>query len=108
MLVQTDAAEMYASGLAMWAPQELVDRVAHLIELTNELEGGKGKQLTGPNIYALLDGATDCSMCGRALRDEVSKLCGVGLDCAKQYGIPHTLEVASQRLTLRKKLLEGQ
>jgi hypothetical protein len=105
MLAETDPYEMYASAVVLDAPQELVDRVAQLIELTNELEGGKGEELTGPNFYALLAGRTRCSICGRALQDEVSKLCGVGLDCAEKYRIPHTLEAAFRRAELRKQLL---
>lgn len=57
------------------------------------------------NFYALLDGADRCAFCRHPLRDEVSKLVAVGPDCARQYGIPHTLEAASRRLALRKKLL---
>jgi Family of unknown function (DUF6011) len=56
-------------------------------------------------FYALLDGATGCSICGRPLRDEVSKLVGVGPDCARQWGIPHSRAAASKRLELRKKML---
>jgi hypothetical protein len=59
----------------------------------------------GENFYALLDGTDRCAICRHPLRDQVSKLCGVGPDCAKLYGIPHTLEAASKRLELRKKLL---
>jgi hypothetical protein len=61
------------------------------------------------NFYALLDGSAGCAICGRTLRDEISKLVSVGPDCARQYGVPHSREAAEKRLILRRKLLgEGQ
>jgi hypothetical protein len=56
-------------------------------------------------FYALLDGARGCSICGRPLRDEVSKLVGVGPDCAHQWRIPHSRAAASKRLQLRSQIL---
>jgi hypothetical protein len=56
-------------------------------------------------FYALLDSSTGCAICNRPLRDEVSKLIGVGPDCAKQNGIPHNMEAANPRLKLRRELL---
>jgi hypothetical protein len=81
-------------------PQEIADRAAATLRLTSR-----------PDIepfYALLDGSEGCAICGRALRDEVSKLVGVGPDCAKLNGIPHSLGAASKRLELRHKLLRGE
>jgi hypothetical protein len=56
-------------------------------------------------FFALLDGAGGCSICRRPLRDEVSKLVGVGPDCARTWGIPHSRAAASKRLELRAQLL---
>jgi hypothetical protein len=56
-------------------------------------------------FYALLDSSTGCAICNRPLRDEISKLVGVGPDCARQHGIPHNMEAASRRLKLRSQLL---
>jgi Family of unknown function (DUF6011) len=60
---------------------------------------------TPENFFALMDGSTDCAICGRALQDEISKLIGVGPDCARQYWIPHNKEAAERRLALRRQLL---
>jgi hypothetical protein len=39
------------------------------------------------------------------LRDELSRLIGVGPACAKQHHIPHSKEAAETRLILRRRLL---
>ena len=57
------------------------------------------------NFFALLDGATGCAFCQRPLTDEISKLIGVGPDCARQSNIPHNLAAANRRLELRRRLL---
>ena len=82
------------------APQRVVDRVASTLRAVG----------AGPdNFYALLDGAESSAICGRALRDEVSKLIGVGPDCARAFGIPHSIAAAERRLKLREELLrEGK
>ena len=59
------------------------------------------------NFFALLDGSAGCAFCGRALRDEISKLIGVGPVCASQHRIPHNQEAAERRLALRRKLLNS-
>jgi hypothetical protein len=41
----------------------------------------------------------------RPLRDEVSKLLGIGPDCARQWQVPHSRAAASKRLELRAKIL---
>src|SRR5262249_46123634 len=84
-------------------PQDIVDHVAATFRAL-----GVGPLGCGPDperFYALLDGTEGCSFCGRALRDEVSKLVGVGPDCARQYGVPHSTAAASRRLELRRSLL---
>ena len=76
--------------------QEIADRTAAtLCAIDRKLE----------NFYALLDGSNGCAICGRPLRDEISKLVGVGPECASKQNIPHNLRAAEDRLTLRKKLL---
>jgi hypothetical protein len=97
--VESWIAECSASAVVFGknVPQEIADRAAATLRLTSR-----------PDIepfYALLDDSEGCAICGRALRDEVSKLVGVGPDCAKQNGIPHSLQAASKRLELRRKLL---
>jgi hypothetical protein len=86
------SAVLFRSG----TPQEVADRVAATFRAIDK---------TPENFHALLDSSQGCAFCGRALRDEVSKLIGVGPDCAKQNGIPHSMEAASKRLMLRRKLL---
>jgi hypothetical protein len=73
-----------------------VDRIAKTFELMGRHED---------YFYALLDGAGRCAFCHKPLKDEVSKLTSVGPDCAKQFGVPHTLAAATKRLELREKLL---
>jgi hypothetical protein len=77
-------------------PQDIVDRVMATLRAID---------CTPDNFYALLDGASTCAICGHALRDAISKLVGVGPDCARANDIPHSLEAASKRLQLRKQLL---
>jgi hypothetical protein len=97
-LQDTPASEMSASAVVFnhGTPQAVADRCARILDLT---------QYEDENFFALLDGADRCAICRKPLRDEVSKLVAVGPDCARMYGIPHTLEAASKRLELRKKLL---
>jgi hypothetical protein len=74
----------------------LVDRAVRMFEAFNEEFDA---------AFALLDSRQGCACCRRPLRDGVSKLVGVGPDCARQHGIPHNLEAASRRLALRNQLL---
>jgi hypothetical protein len=99
-LQSTPPNEMDAAAVVFdrGTPQVVADHCARILELTSE----------PANFYALLDGANRCAFCHKPLRDQVSKLCAVGPDCAKKHAIPHTLEAASKRLALRKKLLEGR
>lgn len=78
------------------AAPELVERAVKMFETFYDDDDA---------VFALLDSSQGCALCHRPLRDEVSKLVGVGPDCASQHGIPHNLEAASRRLALRKKLL---
>src|SRR5262249_25641121 len=57
------------------------------------------------NFFALMDGSNGCAICGRTLKDEISKLIGIGPECAHKYEIPHTIQAAKHRLILRRKLL---
>lgn len=78
-------------------PQEIADRAAATLRLTAYPDA--------ENFYALLDSSHGCAICNRPLRDEVSKLIGVGPDCARNNGIPHNMEAANRRLKLRRELL---
>ncbi len=72
-------------------PQDIADRTAATLRAIDS---------NPDNFHALLDGSSGCAFCSRALKDEVSKLIGVGPDCAKQNGIPHTTTAANKRLEL--------
>jgi hypothetical protein len=90
--------EMAAEAVALRGRhQDLAERVASTFRLIGPLNA--------ENFFALLDGSEGCAICGRALRDEISKLIGVGPDCARQYRVPHSREAAERRLALRRKLL---
>jgi hypothetical protein len=77
-------------------PQEIANRAAATISATACDEDA---------FYALLDASEGCHFCGRPLRDEVSKLVGVGPDCARKHRVPHSIEAANRRLELRRKIL---
>jgi hypothetical protein len=57
------------------------------------------------NLLALLDSSSGCGICGRTLRDPISKLLGVGPDCARRHHIEHTKAAAERRLARRHELL---
>ena len=54
---------------------------------------------------ALLDRSERCCVCGRALRDHVSMLLGIGPDCAQHMRLPHSLAAADRIAQRRKELL---
>jgi hypothetical protein len=86
--------------------QAVADRVGATLRALTEDESSS--EITPPDrdrFYALLDGARGCSICRRPLRDEISKLIGVGPDCARQWQIPHSRAAASKRLELRAQML---
>jgi hypothetical protein len=93
----TPAFEMNADAVVFnrGTPQAVADRTANILNLVWRAD---------ENFFALLDGVDRCAICNKPLRDKVSKLVGVGPDCARHYGIPHTLEAAGKRLELRKEL----
>jgi hypothetical protein len=78
--------------------QDIADRVAATFRAFGD---------SADNFFALLLGGLHCSFCNRPLRDELSRLIGVGPDCARQHNIPHSKEAAEKRLALRRKLLGG-
>ena len=88
-------------------PQAIADRVAATFRLLTFREG-IGSSCRGPdreNFAALLDRSTQCSVCGRALRDHVSTLLGIGPSCARDMGLPHGLTIANIILQRRHELL---
>jgi hypothetical protein len=90
-------AEMQAKAVLFRnAPQAVIERVAATLQAID---------CNRDHFFALLDGATSCAICGRPLRDEISKLVGVGPNCAHALGIPHSKEAAGKRLQLRRQLL---
>jgi hypothetical protein len=97
LLKDTGCNEMDQSAVVLFrgGDQALADRVAATLRLIR----------SGANFWALLDGSLGCAVCGRALRDEVSKLLNIGPDCAKKLGRTHNLAAASEALHLRGKLL---
>ena len=78
--------------------QEIADRVAATFQAIGN---------SADHFFALLIGGRTCAICDRPLRDELSRLIGVGPDCARRYHIPHSKEAAEKRLALRRKLLGG-
>jgi hypothetical protein len=81
----------YAVVFGPNTPQDIADRTAATLRAIDK---------NPDNFHALLDGSSGCAFCGRALKDEVSKLIGVvGPDCANQNGIPHTITAANRRLS---------
>jgi hypothetical protein len=77
--------------------QAIADRVAATFRLIDN---------NADHFFALMDGATGCAICGRPLKDQISKLIGVGPECAHRYRVPHSREAAERRLALRQKLLQ--
>jgi hypothetical protein len=86
----------YAVLFLKTTPQDIADRVAATLRAIDTRH---------ENFFALLDGSTGCAFCHRPLKDEISKLIGVGPDCAQQNRIPHGMKAASARLALRQNLL---
>jgi hypothetical protein len=89
--------------------QAIADRAAATLRALTTDEGADSNHgVTPPDrdrFYALLDGARGCSICGRPLHDEISKLLGIGPDCARQWRVPHSRAAASRRLELRTQIL---
>jgi Family of unknown function (DUF6011) len=79
-------------------PQDIADRTAKTLRLI----GGDPD-----NFYALLARGERCGCCGRGLTDEVSRLTGVGPDCARRICLPQDIEYANHLLKLRRELLGG-
>jgi hypothetical protein len=88
-------------------PQSIADRVAATFRLLTRADGiGTSVRHPDPdNFMALLDRSEQCCICGRALRDHVSTLLGIGPDCARQMRLPHSLDAANRILQRRKQLL---
>jgi len=89
----------YAVVFDQGTPQDIANRTAATLRAIDN---------KADNFHALLDGATGCAICGRPLRDEVSKLCAVGPDCAHHHGFPHSTAAANKRLELRRRLLNSK
>jgi hypothetical protein len=98
-LIRTHCYEMDAHAVVFPTPgiQDIADRTAATL---------RAIEATPDNFYALLAASKRCAFCNRPLKDEVSKLIGVGPDCAEQNRIPHSMKAASARLALRQKLLD--
>ena len=88
-------------------PQSIADRVAATLRLLTckDLVGTSVRSPDPDNFSALLDRSKQCCVCGRALRDHVSTLLGIGPDCARQMGLQHGLTVADKILQRRRELL---
>jgi Family of unknown function (DUF6011) len=76
-------------------PQDVADRVASTLRLS-----GTDKE----TFYALLARGTRCCVCARPLKDEISKLLGIGPECARYMSLPHSFETANKVLARRKEL----
>jgi hypothetical protein len=86
----------YAVVFQPGTDQELADRVAATFQAIGD---------SRDNFFAMLVGGLHCAFCKRPLRDELSRLIGVGPDCAQQHHIPHSHAAAEKRLALRRRLL---
>jgi hypothetical protein len=91
-------------------PQSIADRVAATFRLLTykHLVGTNCRGPDPENFVALLDRSEQCSICGRALRDHVSTLLGIGPDCARQLHLPHSLAAANKCQQRRRELLGAQ
>jgi hypothetical protein len=79
--------EMNAEAVVLHGKrQEIADRAAATFRLIDTKVD---------NFFALLDGAKGCAVCGRALREEMSKLVGVGPCCF--LGVRYTALQGSSR-----------
>jgi hypothetical protein len=90
------AAALFVAG----TPQDIADRTAATFQLI-EAEGASPRD----NFMALLDRSETCCVCRRPLRDHVSTLLGIGPDCARRVGLPHSIGVAGQIVGRRHELL---
>jgi Family of unknown function (DUF6011) len=87
-------------------PQSVANRVASTFRLLTSADATASVRDPDPdNFMALLDRSEQCCCCGRALRDHVSTLLGIGPDCAKQQRLPHGLGIANKILQRRRELL---
>jgi hypothetical protein len=100
-----DYCEMNASAVVLRGAQDIADRAAATLRAITVDENGEVTPPDRDRFYALLDSARGCAICRRSLRDEISKLIGVGPDCARQWKIPHSRDAASKRLALRREIL---
>lgn len=80
-------------------PQDIADRTAATLRLISKDNRG------AENFAALLAHSTGCGSCGRPLKDEVSKMIGIGPTCASLLGIKHNIENANRVLARRRELL---
>jgi hypothetical protein len=79
--------------------QAIADRVAATLRLIDS---------NIDNLWALIDSTEGCGICGRALRDPISKLLGIGPNCARQHRLEHSRAAAERRLAKRRELLLGE
>jgi hypothetical protein len=85
--------------------QAVADRAAATLRALTADENSEVTQPDRDRFYALLDGSVGCCVCGRALGDEVSKLLGIGPNCARRWNVPHSRAAAATRLRLRREIL---
>jgi hypothetical protein len=108
-VIDSTFSEMYAR-VALFlpgTPQSIADRVAQTFRLLTcaHLVGTSVRGPDPDNFMALLDRSERCCVCGRALRDHVSMLLGIGPDCAQHMRLPHSLAAADRIAQRRKELL---
>jgi uncharacterized protein DUF6011 len=85
--------------------QSIADRAAATLRTLTPDESDTCTPPKPERFHALLDGASGCGICGRPLRDEISKLVGIGPNCARSWQIPHNMAAANRRLELRRQML---
>jgi hypothetical protein len=88
--------EVNMQAVVLHRHQDIADRAAATLRLIdNKID----------NLIALLDPTQGCACCGRPLRDPISKLLGIGPDCAAKYRIEHSRAAAERRQAKRRELL---
>lgn len=99
-LESTECYEMDQDAVVLrFGDQSVADRVAETFRAIKEhCEVG---------FAAALDGMKACAVCKKRLRDEISKLIGIGPTCAKRLGIEHNIAMAKRALEIRRRRFGG-
>jgi hypothetical protein len=93
--VEEGRTEMQAAAVGLrGAPQEVLERTVAALARPNVLDWPA-------SLYAALAPSGRCHACNRPLADPVSKVLGLGPDCASRIGLEHSQRMADAVLTRR-------